>query len=133
MRITQCALANCYRIWTACASTIANTILRDLTQFSTVCKVCASDLLLYAHRTVLPIYLNKVSTDEKSEKSEKAISTPLSGPQRNESETTFFCANSKSKIFASVHCAYASKDKMVQIWPTLKKKILFFIPKVPYL
>jgi len=39
-----------------------------------------------------------------------------------ESETTFFCANSKSKIVASVDGAYASKDKMVCIGPTLKKK-----------
>jgi hypothetical protein len=38
-----------------------------------------------------------------------------------ESETTFFCANSNSKIVASVDGAYASKDKMVRIWPTLKK------------
>jgi hypothetical protein len=34
----------------------------------------------------------------------------------------FFGANSKSKIVASVHCAYASKDKMVHFWPTFKKK-----------
>jgi hypothetical protein len=38
-----------------------------------------------------------------------------------ESETTFFYANSKSKIFASVDGAYASKDKMVRIWPTFEK------------
>jgi hypothetical protein len=36
-----------------------------------------------------------------------------------ESETTFFCSNSKSKIVASVDGAYASKDKMLCIWPTL--------------
>jgi hypothetical protein len=41
------------------------------------------------------------------------------------SETTFFCTNSKSKIVASVDGAYASKDKMVRIWPTLKKKYFF--------
>jgi hypothetical protein len=29
----------------------------------------------------------------------------------------FFCSNSKSKIVASVDGAYASKDKMVRIWP----------------
>jgi hypothetical protein len=38
-----------------------------------------------------------------------------------ESETTFFCFNSKSKIVASVDGAYASKDKIIRIWPTLKK------------
>ncbi len=43
-----------------------------------------------------------------------------------ESETSFFCANSKSKIVASVDGAYASKDKMIHIWPTFKK-IKFFI------
>ncbi len=37
------------------------------------------------------------------------------------SETNFFGANSKSKIVASVGGAYASKDKMVRIWPTFKK------------
>ncbi len=66
---------------------------------------------------ILPIYLNQVLTDEKSEKSEKSILTPSSGPHK-EIETTFFGPNSKSKITASVHCAYASKDKMVRIWPT---------------
>ncbi len=51
-----------------------------------------------------------------------------------ESETTFFCANAKSKIVASVDGAYASKDKMVRIWPTLKKKIFsYFSPQVTYL
>jgi hypothetical protein len=39
-----------------------------------------------------------------------------------EYETTFFCANSKSKIVASIDGAYAGKDKMVHIWPTFKKK-----------
>jgi hypothetical protein len=61
---------------------------------------------------ILPIYLNQVLTDEKSEKSEQAILTPSSGPQRNLKQI-FFGANSKSKIIASVHCTYASKDKMV--------------------
>jgi hypothetical protein len=73
---------------------------------------------------ILSIYLNQVLTNEKSEKSEKAILTPSSGPQRNMIQL-FFGANSKSEIVASVHCAYASKDEMVRIWPTLKK--LFFI------
>jgi hypothetical protein len=44
--------------------------------------------------------------------------------------TPIFGANSKSKIVASVYCTYASKDKMVRIWPTLKKLIFYFIPKV---
>ncbi len=35
-----------------------------------------------------------------------------------ESGTIFFWANSKSKIFASVDGVYASKDKMLNIWPT---------------
>jgi hypothetical protein len=52
-----------------------------------------------------------------------------------ESETTFFCcSNSKSKIAASLDGAFASKDKMVRIWPTVLKKIIFyFSPQVPYL
>ena len=36
-----------------------------------------------------------------------------------------FCSNSKSKIVASVDGAYTSKDKMVRIWPTLKKNKFF--------
>ncbi len=51
-----------------------------------------------------------------------------------ESGTIFFVwANSKSKIFASVDGVYASKDKMVNIWPTKKKIIFYFSLQVPYL
>jgi hypothetical protein len=39
-----------------------------------------------------------------------------------ESETTFFCSNSKLKIVASVDGEYASIDKMTRICPTFKKK-----------
>jgi hypothetical protein len=39
----------------------------------------------------------------KSEKSEKAILTPSSGPQRNKKQL-FFGANSKLRIVASVQC-----------------------------
>jgi hypothetical protein len=46
------------------------------------------------HLLILPIYLNKVLTNEKSEKSEKAILTPSSGPQRNLKQL-IFGANSK--------------------------------------
>jgi hypothetical protein len=60
----------------------------------------------------------------KKVKSKKAILTHSSGPQGNLKQL-FFCSNSKSKIVASVDGAYVSKDKMVRIWPTLKKKKLF--------
>jgi hypothetical protein len=63
---------------------------------------------------ILPIYLNQVLTNEISETSEKAILTPqvdLKGIWNK----FFFGANSKSKIVASIHCAYAGKDKMVRI------------------
>jgi hypothetical protein len=43
----------------------------------------------------------------------------------NESETTLFCDNSKSKIVSSEHCAYASKDKMIISGPNLKKNYFF--------
>jgi hypothetical protein len=76
---------------------------------------------------ILPIYLNQVLTNKKAEKSEKAILTPSSEPLRNLKQL-FFGANSKSKIVASVHCAYASKDKMVHIWPTFKKYYFLFDP-----
>jgi hypothetical protein len=41
---------------------------------------------------ILPICLNQVLTNEKSEKSEKAILKPSSGPQRNLKQL-FFGAN----------------------------------------
>jgi hypothetical protein len=47
------------------------------------------------------------------------------------SERNFFCANSKSKIVVSVDGAYASKDKMARIWPTLKKNYFLFQPSTP--
>ena len=48
-----------------------------------------------------------------------------------ESETTFFCSNSKSKIVASVDGAYASKDKAVRIWPSFKKNNFLFQTSSP--
>jgi hypothetical protein len=65
---------------------------------------------------------------KQSEKSKKAILTHSSGPRKNLKQ--LFCDNSKSKIVASVYCAYASKDKIIHMWPKLKKK-KNFIPKVP--
>jgi hypothetical protein len=56
---------------------------------------------------ILPIYLNQVLTYEKSE---KAILTPSSGPQRN-LKPLFFGANSKSKILASVTAHTLAKIK----------------------
>jgi hypothetical protein len=44
------------------------------------------------HMLILPLYLNQVLTNEKSEKSEKAILIPSTS---KESETTFFGADSK--------------------------------------
>jgi hypothetical protein len=43
------------------------------------------------HMLILPIYLNQDLTNEKSEKSEKAILTPSSGPQRNLKQLFFWC------------------------------------------
>jgi hypothetical protein len=64
----------------------------------------------------------------KKVKKKKNILTHSSGPQ-----TTFFCDNSKLKIVASIHCAYASKGKMRRIWLKFKKKNFSFNPQVPYL
>jgi hypothetical protein len=53
-----------------------------------------------------------------------------------ESETTFFMLTQSQKSFPAytAQCAYASKDKMIRIWPKFKKKIFFIsAPKVPYL
>ncbi len=72
----QCALAICYH-------------MRSVRkQFSTVCAVYANKA---EHMLILPIYLNQVLTNEKSEKSEKAILTPSSGPQRNLKQLFFWC------------------------------------------
>ncbi len=40
-----------------------------------------------------------------------------------------FVDNSKSKNVANVHCAYASKDKIIRIWPNDKKLIFISDPK----
>jgi hypothetical protein len=61
-----------------------------------------------------------IKKSKQSKTSKSHTWAPLSGPQGG-SETTFFCANSKSKIIASVGGAYASKDKMVRIWAIFKK------------
>ncbi len=71
---------------------------------ATVCTVYANEA---KHMLILPSLLNQVLTNEKSEKSKKAILTHSSGPQKN--LKLLFCDNSKSKFF--VYCAYASKDK----------------------
>ncbi len=60
----------------------------------------------------------------------KFFLTHSSGPQGNLKQL-FCCSNSKSKTVASVDGAYASKDKMVRIWPTLKKKKILFQPSNP--
>jgi hypothetical protein len=103
-------------------------------QFATVCALYANNWLpcaqlmlanFYAQTTYTSKLLSHAQylTNEKSSKS-KAILTHSSGPQRN---LLFFGANSKSKIVASVQCAYASKDKMIPIWPKyIKKNILCF-------
>jgi hypothetical protein len=102
----QCALAIGYR-------------MRSVRQkFATVCAVDANKA---DHMLILPIYLNQVLPIKKCKIRESYFDT-FKWTSR-ESKTTFFGANSKSKIVASVHCAYASKDKMVRIWPTKKKKI----------
>jgi hypothetical protein len=66
------------------------------------------------HMLILPIYLSQVLTNEKSEKSEKAILTPSIGPQRNLLNKFFVLTQSQKSLLA-----HSSKDKMVRIWPTL--------------
>jgi hypothetical protein len=53
----------------------------------------------------------------KKVKIQKSYFDTSNGPQ-GDLKLLFFCANSKSKIVASVDGAYASKDKMVRIWST---------------
>jgi hypothetical protein len=73
----------------------------------------------------LPFQLNHVEAYEKSGKSKKDFDTFKRTSK--ESETSFFCADSKSKI---EHCACASKDKIIRIWPKCKKILFYFSPKV---
>jgi hypothetical protein len=49
---------------------------------------------------ILPIYLNQVLTDEKSEKSEKAILAPSSGPQRNLKQLFLVLTQSQKSLLA---------------------------------
>jgi hypothetical protein len=49
------------------------------------------------HMLILPIYLKQVLTNEKSDKSEKAILTPSSQVDLKESETTFFLVLTQSQ------------------------------------
>jgi hypothetical protein len=65
---------------------------------------------------ILPIYLKQVLTNEKSDKSEKAILTPSSGPQRNLKQL-FLGANSKSKIVASVWLVSGTHKKFFLFHP----------------
>jgi hypothetical protein len=52
------------------------------------------------HMLILPIYLNRVLTNEKGEKSEKAILTPSSGPQRNLKQLFFVLIQSQKSLLA---------------------------------
>jgi hypothetical protein len=49
---------------------------------------------------LLPFLLNQVLTNEKSEKSEKAILTPSSGPQRNLKQLFFVLTQSEKSLLA---------------------------------
>jgi hypothetical protein len=60
-------------------------------QFATVCAVYANKA---DHMLILPIYLNQVLTNEKSEKIRKGYFDTFKWTSK-ESETTFFGANSK--------------------------------------
>jgi hypothetical protein len=111
----------CLQFATACAGyaysslphvqgtlTIRYRMRRVRLQFATACLEYVNKV---NHTLILPFQLNQVKTYEKSDKSKKLFLTPSSGPQGNLKQLTF-CANSKSKIVVSVHCAYADKDKM---------------------
>ncbi len=113
----QCMLANCYP-------------MRSVPQqFATVSAVYANKA---DHMLTLPIQLNQILTNEKSKKSKKHYFDTFKWTS-NESETMFFCVLTQSqKIIASVHFEYASKEKMIHIWPIFKK-IIYFSPQVPYL
>ncbi len=78
-------LANCYRICAVCATNCYR--MRSVRQqFATVCAVCAYKA---DHMLILPIYLNQVLTNEKSEQSEKNYFNTFNWTSL-ESETTFF-------------------------------------------
>ncbi len=52
------------------------------------------------HMLILPFLLNQVLTNEKSEKSEKAILTPSSGPQRNLKQLFLVLTQSEKSLLA---------------------------------
>ncbi len=104
--------------------------MRAINTHSTVCAVYANFLLPHAqnaltkhnisgtsnkanHTQILPLQLNQVKTYEKV-KNRKGYFDTFKWASK-ESEKTFLCANSKSKIVVGVHCAYASKDKTITL------------------
>jgi hypothetical protein len=61
-------------------------------------------------------------------KFKKAILTHSSGPQGNLKQLFFVLTQSQKSLLAKTVHVYASKDKMVRIWPTLKKINFLFQP-----
>jgi hypothetical protein len=82
------------------------------------------------HMLILPTYQNQVLTNEKSEKSEKAILTPSSGPQRNLKQLFLVLTQSQKSLLAYTAHTLA-KTKWYVSCPH-EKKNFYFIPKVPY-
>jgi hypothetical protein len=60
---------------------------------------------------ILPIYLNQVLTIEKSEKSEKAILTISSGPQRILKKTFFLVLTQSQKLLLAYTAHMLAKIK----------------------
>jgi hypothetical protein len=70
-------------------------------QFASVWAVYANKA---DHMLILPIYLDQVLMNEKSEKSEKAILTPSGGPQRNLKQLFLVLTQSQKSLLAyTVH------------------------------
>jgi hypothetical protein len=81
------------------------------------------------HMLIWPFLLNQVLTNEKSEKSEKAILTPSSGPQRNLQQLFLVLTQSEKSLLAypTLRIRYASKDNRF----TFKKNYFLFQPSSP--
>ncbi len=81
---------------------------------------------MYANKAddmlILPIYLNQVLTNEKSEKSEKAILTPSSGPQRNLKQLFLVLTQSQKSLLAYTAHTLA-KIKWYLSGPNKKKNL----------
>jgi hypothetical protein len=91
-------------------------------------RLCAVYANKADHMLILPIYLNQVLTNEKSEKSEKAFLTPSSGPQRNLKQLFFLVLTQSQKSLLAYTAHTLAKIKWYVSGPHKKKFNFLFHP-----